>query len=46
METAFQKLTGLSEDGGEGSITSSHPASAKRSERAKNWAVEEGAKKP
>jgi len=45
MASAFQKLADLSGDGGKGSITSSHPGSAKRTERAKKWADEEDAKK-
>lgn len=45
MESAFAKLAELSGDGGKGSLTSSHPGSAKRSERAKKWAEEEDAKK-
>lgn len=45
MERAFQKLADLSVDGGKGSITSSHPGSAKRSARAKKWAAEEDGKK-
>ncbi|QWX82490.1 M48 family metallopeptidase [Cellulophaga sp. HaHaR_3_176] len=44
MEGAFQKLADLSADGGKGSLTSSHPGSAKRSERAKEWADKEDAK--
>lgn len=44
MAGAFQKLADLSGDGGKGSITSSHPGSAKRTERAKKWAEEEDAK--
>jgi len=38
MEGAFAKLAELSGDGGKGSLTSSHPGSAKRSARAKKWA--------
>lgn len=38
MEGAFKKLADLSGDGGKGSLTSSHPGSAKRSKRAKGWA--------
>ena len=45
MEKAFQILADLSGNGGKGSITSSHPGSAKRSERAKKWATKEDAKK-
>lgn len=45
MAGAFQKLADLSGDGGKGAITSSHPGSAKRTERAKKWAEEEDAKK-
>lgn len=45
MAAAFQKLADLSGDGGKGSITSSHPGSAKRTEHAKKWAEEEDAKK-
>ena len=45
MQGAFQKLANLSEDGGKGSLTSSHPGSAKRAERAKAWAEKEDAKK-
>jgi len=45
MESAFQKLADLSKDGGKGSLTSSHPGSAKRSARAKKWAEEEDKKK-
>ena len=45
MQGAFQKLADLSADGGKGSITSSHPGSAKRAERAKEWAEKEDAKK-
>ena len=45
MAGAFQKLADLSGDGGKGSISSSHPGSAKRTERAKKWAEEEDAKK-
>jgi len=44
MEKAFQKLADLSGNGGKGSITSSHPGAAKRSERAKKWATKEDAK--
>ena len=44
MEGAFQKLADLSGDGGKGSITSSHPGSAKRSARAKKWAEEQDTK--
>ncbi len=44
MEAAFQKLADLSEDGGKGSLTASHPGSAKRSARAKKWAEEEDKK--
>ncbi|MFS4467366.1 M48 family metallopeptidase [Maribacter sp. 2210JD10-5] len=45
MAGAFQKLADLSGDGGKGSISSSHPGSAKRTARAKKWAEEEDAKK-
>ena len=45
MAGAFQKLANLSGDGGKGSITSSHPGSAKRTARAKKWAEEQDAKK-
>lgn len=45
MEKAFQILADLSDNGGKGSITSSHPGSAKRSARAKKWAAKEDAKK-
>lgn len=45
MESAFQKLATLSAKGGKGSITSSHPGSAKRSARAKEWAEKEDQKK-
>jgi len=45
MQGAFQKLANLSEDGGKGSLTSSHPGSAKRAERAKAWAEKQDAKK-
>ena len=45
MAGAFQKLADLSDDGGKGSITSSHPGSAKRTARAKKWAEKEDAKK-
>ncbi|MFS4416770.1 M48 family metallopeptidase [Maribacter sp. 2307ULW6-5] len=45
MATAFQKLADLSGDGGKGSITASHPGSAKRTERAKKWAQEQDAEK-
>mgnify|MGYP000606976551 CR=1 FL=1 len=45
MAGAFQKLADLSADGGKGSITSSHPGSAKRTERAKEWAKKEDSKK-
>jgi len=45
MESAFQKLAALSNDGGKGSLTSSHPDSAKRSTRAKEWAEKEDKKK-
>lgn len=38
MEGAFKILADLSGDGGKGSLTSSHPGSAKRSARAKKWA--------
>jgi len=45
MEGAFAKLAELSGDGGKGSLTSSHPGSKKRSERAKKWADKEDQKK-
>lgn len=45
MASAFQKLADLSGDGGKGSLTSSHPGSAKRSARAKKWAEQEDGKK-
>ncbi len=45
MEGAFAKLAELSGDGGKGSLTSSHPGSAKRSARAKKWADKEDKKK-
>jgi len=45
MAGAFQKLAELSGDGGKGALTSSHPGSAKRTERAKKWAEKEDAKK-
>lgn len=44
METAFQKLAELSSDGGKGSLMSSHPGAAKRSEKAKEWAEKQDAK--
>jgi len=44
MEGAFKKLASLSSNGGKGSITSSHPGSAKRSERAKKWAEKQDKK--
>ncbi len=44
MEGAFQKLADLSGDGGKGALTSSHPGSAKRAARAKEWAAKEDAK--
>jgi len=44
MEAAFQKLADLSDNGGKGSLTSSHPGSAKRSARAKKWAEKQDAK--
>ncbi len=44
MEGAFQKLADLSGDGGKGALTSSHPGSAKRATRAKEWADKEDAK--
>ncbi len=34
----------LSDDGGKGSLMSSHPGSAKRAERAKEWADKEDGK--
>lgn len=45
MEGAFKKLAELSDNGGKGSLTSSHPGSAKRSERAKEWADKQDAEK-
>ncbi|MCL4116023.1 UNVERIFIED_CONTAM: hypothetical protein GTU68_044524 [Idotea baltica] len=45
MQGAFQKLADLSADGGKGSLTSSHPGSAKRAKRAKEWAHKQDAKK-
>ena len=45
MEGAFQKLAGLSDDGGKGSLMASHPGSAKRAARAKEWADKEDGKK-
>lgn len=45
MSGAFQKLADLSQDGGKGSLTSSHPGSAKRAARAKKWAEQEDKKK-
>ncbi len=45
MSSAFQKLADLSGDGGKGSITSSHPGSAKRTTRAKEWAEKQDQKK-
>ena len=45
MESAFKKLADLSADGGKGSLTSSHPGSAKRSARAKGWADKQDKKK-
>lgn len=44
MAGAFQKLADLSADGGKGSISSSHPGSAKRTERAKKWAEKQDEK--
>jgi len=44
MEGAFQKLADLSGDGGKGSLMSSHPGSAKRAKRAKEWADKEDGK--
>jgi len=44
MQGAFQKLADLSDDGGKGSLTSSHPGSAKRAKRAKEWAEKQDAK--
>ena len=44
MEGAFQKLAGLSADGGKGSLMSSHPGSAKRAARAKEWADKQDGK--
>jgi len=41
MEGAFQKLADLSGDGGKSSLMSSHPGSAKRAARAKEWADKE-----
>ncbi|MCL4125513.1 UNVERIFIED_CONTAM: hypothetical protein GTU68_059228 [Idotea baltica] len=45
MYGAFQKLADLSADGGKGSLTSSHPGSAKRAKKAKEWAEKQDAKK-
>lgn len=45
MELAFQKLADLSGNEGKGSLTSSHPGSAKRSARAKKWAEAQDSKK-
>lgn len=45
MSGAFQKLADLSGDGGKGKLTSSHPGSAKRSKRAKDWAKKQDSKK-
>ncbi|MFS4492334.1 M48 family metallopeptidase [Maribacter sp. 2308TA10-17] len=44
MEGAFQKLADLSGDDGKGSLMSSHPGSAKRAKRAKEWADKEDGK--
>lgn len=44
MESAFKKLADLSGDGGKSSLTSSHPGSAKRTKRAKEWADAQDAK--
>lgn len=44
MEGAFQKLADLSGDDGKGSLMSSHPGSAKRAKRAKEWADKEDEK--
>ena len=45
MAGAFQKLADLSGGEGKGSITSSHPGSAKRTARAKKWADKQDSKK-
>lgn len=45
MEGAFKKLADLSDDGGKGSLMSSHPGASKRSERAKEWAEKQDDKK-
>lgn len=45
MQGAFQKLADLSDNNGKGSLTASHPGSAKRAERAKKWALKEDKKK-
>lgn len=45
MQGAFQKLADLSDDEGKGSLTSSHPGSAKRAKKAKEWAEKQDAKK-
>jgi len=44
MEGAFQKLADLSGNEGKGSLMSSHPGSAKRAKRAKEWADKEDSK--
>ena len=44
VSTAFQKLADLTDDGGKGSMMASHPGSAKRSERAKEWAEKQDEK--
>ena len=44
MEGAFTKLAELSGDGGKGSLMSSHPGSAKRAKRAKDWAEKQDKK--
>lgn len=44
MEGAFQKLAALSDDGGKGSLMSSHPGSAKRAANAKEKAEKQDKK--
>lgn len=44
MSSAFAKLAELSDNGGKGSITSSHPGSSKRAAKAKKWAEEQDKK--
>lgn len=44
MEGAFKKLAELSDDGGKGSLMSSHPGSAKRAEKAKERAKKQDKK--